>query len=90
MALALASTLPEESWTIVAHFNGEYRMLHQTFPPVGSREEAMERAKVRVMSDERLWGKLRGSGLFPVEIRSGWVVPATRHERMARARKGAV
>lgn len=87
--LAVSSSLPEESWTILAHFNGEYRMLLQTFPPVGSREEALERARIRVMNDERLWSRLRGSGLFPVNIRFGWVVPATRAERLRRAKRAA-
>jgi hypothetical protein len=84
--LSLATTLPEESWTILAHFNGEFKVLHETFPPVGDRQEALERAKVKIMNDERLWERLRGHGLWPVDIRHGWVVPATRAEKLKHLR----
>lgn len=84
--ITLYSNLPEESWTILAHFNGEFKMLHETFPPVGDKAEALERAKVKIMNDERLWERLRGSGIWPVDIRYGWVVPATRAEKLRRVR----
>lgn len=87
--IALSTSLPEESWTILAHFNGEFKVLHETFPPVGDRHEALERAKVKIMQDERLWERLKGSGIWPVDIRHGWVVPATRAERARRATRNA-
>lgn len=81
MNLALSSTLPEEAWTILAHFNGDFKVLHETFPPVGDRKEALERARIKIMNDERLWERLKGHGIWPVDIRHGWVVPATRAEK---------
>lgn len=86
--LALAHDLPEESWTILAHFNGHFKVLHETFPPVGDDDEALERAKIKIMSDERLWHRMRGSGIWTFDMRKGWVVPATRAERARRAREG--
>lgn len=88
MTVSISSSLPEESWTILAHFNGECKVLHETFPPVGDRHEALERAKVKIMNDEALWQRLRGHGIWPVDIRHGWVVPATRAERLKRAKEG--